>query len=82
MPLLTHISGWIGTVLIVSAYFFVSFDKMKADSKIYQWMNLAGALAIGVHVYYQKAWAAVTLEVIWALIACLALFKVVGKTAK
>jgi hypothetical protein len=74
-PLITQTLGWIGTFLIVYAYFLVSFDKIKINDARYQLINLAGALTLGVHVVYQKAWAAVTLEIIWGLIAVASLFK-------
>ena len=80
MIILTQICGWIGTFLIVLAYYLVSNKKINADSMTYQWINLIGALAIGVHVFQQKAWAAVTLEIVWAIIAIGALIRVKRKT--
>lgn len=69
MEYLVQICGWVGTFLIVLAYYMVSNGKIEAEDPRYQLMNLIGSLAIGVLVVYQKAWAAVTLEVIWAVIA-------------
>ena len=82
MGILIQICGWIGTFLIVFAYYLLSTDKIDSNSSKYQWINLIGALAIGVHVLYQKAWAAVTLEVIWAIIAIGALMRVKAKRKK
>jgi hypothetical protein len=73
--LLTQILGWTGTALIVWAYFLISSKKVDSDNRMYQFMNLFGAIAIGVHVLNQKAWAALTLEVIWAIIAIFSLIK-------
>jgi hypothetical protein len=75
ISLLTQILGWIGMFLILLAYFLVSFNKLKINDARYQIINLAGAAGLGAHVLYQKAWAGVTLEVIWALIAIFALLK-------
>ncbi len=67
--------GWIGTFLIVFAYFLVSFKRIGAVDPRYQWMNLIGSAAVGVNVFHQQAWPAVGLEIIWAVIAVLALIK-------
>lgn len=66
---LSNIVGWIGTLLIVVAYYLVSSKKVSGDSKNYQLLNFFGALGIIVNTYVQKAWPAMTLNVIWAIIA-------------
>ncbi len=68
-----QISGWIGTVLIVSAYLLVSVKRMNASSRSYQWMNLVGAVALGVNVFHQQSWPALALEIVWGAIAIFAL---------
>lgn len=75
MNTITQIFGWIGTTLILLAYALVSFKKFDATNRAYQWINLVGAVSLGVHVFSQKAWAAVTLEIIWGLIAVVALVR-------
>ncbi len=75
MEPLVHIFGWIGMVLIVLAYYLVSNKKLDPAGKTYQWMNLAGCLGVGVNVFYQKAWPAVALEIVWGLIAITALIR-------
>jgi len=71
----TQIIGWIGTFLIVFAYFLVSSKGVSGNSKIYQTMNLFGAIGVGFNVFYQQAWPAVTLQIIWGVIAVVALIK-------
>lgn len=75
METLVQIVGWIGTFLIVFAYFLVSYQKISGDSKIYQAMNLLGAIGVGANVFNQQAWPAVALQVVWAIIAISALVK-------
>jgi cell division protein FtsW (lipid II flippase) len=62
--IIIQIIGWIGTCLIVLAYFLISNKKIESVSKIYQLMNLFGAIGVAVNVFYQKAWQGFTLEVI------------------
>ncbi len=75
MNILINISGWTGTALIVLAYFLVSNKKLDPAGKVYQHMNLWGSLGVGIHVFHQRAWPAVTLEIVWAIIAIWALVK-------
>ena len=75
METLIQIVGWGGTFLIVFAYFLVSYKKVDGSSKIYQAMNLLGAIGVGVNVFHQQAWPAVALQVVWGIIAIVALIK-------
>jgi len=75
METFTQIIGWIGTFLIVLAYFLVSSKRVSGSSKIYQAINLFGAIGVGFNVFYQQAWPAVTLQVVWGIIAIVALVK-------
>lgn len=75
MEILIHASGWTGTVLIVLAYYLVSNQKLDPVGRTYQLLNLVGSVGVGVTVFYQKAWPAVALEVVWSIIAIIALMK-------
>lgn len=69
MKIFVHVAGWVGTILIVLAYFLVSRQYITGASTLYQMMNLFGAFSMGINVFYQKAWPAVALQAIWAVIA-------------
>ena len=75
MEALIQIVGWVGTFLIVLAYFLVSYKKVDGSSKIYQAMNLLGAIGVGVNVFHQQAWPAVALQVVWGIIAIVTLIR-------
>lgn len=75
MEIFIHACGWVGTVLIVLAYYLVSNKKIDPAGFNYQLMNLVGSAGVGVTVFYQKAWPAVALEVVWGIIALMALLK-------
>ena len=79
MELITQIAGWVGTALIITAYFLISRKLVDSSSKIYQGMNLFGALCVGANVLYQQAWPALALQIVWCLIAISALVKTRGK---
>lgn len=75
MEVIVQIVGWVGTVLIVLAYVLVSTKKMDGSNTYYQLINLFGALGVGVNVFYQEAWPALALQVVWGIIAVLALVR-------
>lgn len=69
MALFATIVGWIGTFLIVLAHALVSTKKVEGTSVVYQVMNLFGALGVGINVFYQSAWPAVVLQIVWGIVA-------------
>lgn len=75
MEIYSQIIGWIGTILIVLAYLLVSLKKIDSAGKVYQTMNLLGAIGVGVNVYYQHAWPSVALQAIWGIIAISSLLR-------
>jgi len=76
METFIQIFGWIGTFLIVLAYFLVSYKKVDGSSKVYQAMNLFGAIGVGINVFHQQAWPAVALQIVWGIIAIFSLIKI------
>ncbi|MBP9821984.1 MAG: hypothetical protein KBC81_00860 [Candidatus Pacebacteria bacterium] len=75
MEILIQTVGWAGTLLIVAAYFLVSYKKVSGDSNVYQAVNLIGAICVGVNVFHQQAWPALALQVTWGVIAIFTLIK-------
>jgi len=69
MQFITQIFGWIGTLVIIIAYLLVSYKKVDGTNKYYQMMNLFGAVCVGLNVFQQKAWPALTLQIVWGIIA-------------
>lgn len=70
------IVGWIGMALILSAYFLLSIKKLKANSFSYHLLNLFGGAGIVVNTFVNKALPAMTLNIIWALIAIISIIKI------
>lgn len=80
MPeIMIQTAGWLGTFLIVLAYFLVSFKKIDSGKKAYQLMNLFGAIGVGINVFFHQEWPALVMEVIWAGIAIVALINLTRK---
>ncbi len=69
--------GWGGTILIVGAYALTSFSALSSTSLIYQVMNLAGAIGIVIDTHFRKDEPPEVLNIVWSVIALLAIFKIV-----
>lgn len=75
MENIAQIVGWIGTFFIVLAYFLVSSKKVDGSNTYYQLINLFGAVGVGINVFYQQAWPALALQIIWGIIAITSLLR-------
>jgi hypothetical protein len=67
--------GWIGTFLILAAYLMVSIKKIGPTSKTYQFLNLFGAVGVGVNSLIHYALPSVGINLAWMLIAIYALVR-------
>lgn len=65
--------GWIGTALILLAYFLNSTKRLESGGRSYQLMNLLGAIFTGVYVFTESAWPTFALQCAWGAIALLTL---------
>ena len=63
-------------VLILVAYYFVSTKKVSGQAYIYQLLNFFGALGIIWNTFVQRAWPAMMLNVVWAVIAIVIILSV------
>lgn len=70
-----EIFGWYGAVAIVGAYALVSFSIIQSNSVLYQLLNLTGAIGIVAVSLAKKAYQPATLNIIWTVIAAIALIK-------
>jgi len=64
-----NISGWIGAVMVLSAYFLVSTRRVSGDSVLFQLLNLVGSALIIVNSFHFGAFPSVVVNGVWILIA-------------
>lgn len=65
--------GWYGVAATILAYIFVSFSVLAPTSIAYQLLNLTGALGVTIETYYRRDYQPFWLNLIWAVIALVAL---------
>lgn len=72
------ILGWIGMILVLLAYALLSTNKIE-NGKLYQMLNLVAAIFMAIGLFPTKAWFSFTLQIIWALVAIIAIIKLIKK---
>ncbi len=70
-----EIIGWYGTSAIVLAYLLVSMGILDVEGLVYQLLNLSGAVGIVCISFRKKAFQPAVLNMIWAVIALVAIAK-------
>ena len=68
--------GWIGMILIIGAYFLVSYEFVEGESFLYQIINLIGAISLFYNAYFSKSKPLMALQFAWAIIALIAILKI------
>ena len=76
--MLFDILGWIGMILVLLAYVLLSTNKIE-NGKLYQVINLIAAILMAIGLFPSKAWFSFTLQIIWALVAVVAIIKIIKK---
>ncbi len=73
---LINIYGWYGTVAIILAYILVSFSIVSVNNIWYQVLNGTGALGIVTNSFYKKDYQPGVLNLVWAIIALVAIIRI------
>lgn len=60
-----EVSGWIGAILVLYAYFMVSSGKVDGNSGKFQMINIVGAAFLVVYTLGCQAYASMAVNIIW-----------------
>lgn len=72
---IVEIVGWYGAGAILLAYALVSFGTIGPTSFPYQFLNLTGAIGIVILSVVKKVYQPAALNIVWAVIALIAIVK-------
>lgn len=73
--IITEAAGWYGAAAVLLAYTLVSFNVISSHSWTYQLLNFTGAVGVLIISYIKRAKQPALLNVVWAIIAFIALVK-------
>lgn len=79
MELLIDIIGWIGSVEILLAYGLNIYQKLRSDSPWFYFLNFTGGICFVIYTIHKEAFASAFVNVIWVLIAAIAIIKHVNR---
>ncbi len=68
MDLTINIIGWIGSALLVIAYWLNSRNKINAQMFSYQFLNIIGSTTLMVNTLYYGAYPSSSVNIIWLVI--------------
>jgi hypothetical protein len=71
-----EVIGWAAALLILAAYGLLSANKLTANDRAYQWMNVFGALGFVINSGWNGALPSAGLNVVWAGIGGAALWRI------
>ena len=75
----SEVIGWYGAAAIVLAYALVSFQVISSNGFVFQLLNLTGAIGIIIISAIRGVRQSVVLNTFWAIIAVVALARLVFK---
>ncbi len=75
MNLAIDIIGWIGAILILGAYGLLSSGRLTSNSRLFQWMNIVGAVGFIINSGWKEAYPSAALNVAWVGIGLATLWR-------
>lgn len=75
MAILIDSVGWVGSVMVVLAYALNMYKKMASDSVVYYLLNIVGSACLIVNTIYHHAIPSAVVNIIWVIIALIALVR-------
>lgn len=73
----SEIFAWLGVGAILLAYLLNSLGIIDSSDYRYSILNLTGAIGVLVDAFRQKNYQPVVLNIVWALVAALALIRAI-----
>ncbi|HEV2441672.1 MAG TPA: hypothetical protein VGT07_04050 [Steroidobacteraceae bacterium] len=69
VSMLIDIIGWLGAVILVSAFGLLSYGSVDGRSRVYQTLNTVAGVLLGVNCAWHRTWPSVAVNIIWIGIA-------------
>lgn len=73
VDLTVDIAGWVGGLLILTAYGLLTAGRLTSRDVAYQLMNVVGAIGFIINSAWHDAWPSAVLNIIWVGIGAVAL---------
>lgn len=74
--LLINSIGWIGSLLLIIAYWLVSKKSIKPESTFYHSLNINGSILLIVNTCYYGAFPSAAVNIVWVIMGVFYISKV------
>lgn len=71
--------GLFGVVIILIAYLLLVLGKWSAHSVLFQFINFLGAIFILFSLYFHWNLSSIVIEIAWAVISLIGIFRILKK---
>jgi hypothetical protein len=78
MKVLVEVVGWVGALMMLSAYVLLTLGRLKSQSPWYHWLNIVSGAGLIVNSGWNGADPSVCINVVWLIIG---LYGVFGRAA-
>lgn len=75
VELAIEIIGWAGALVILTSYLLVSAGHVSGQSRLFQWLNVAGAGGFVVNSGWHGALPSTVLNIVWMAIGLVTLWR-------
>lgn len=79
--MIIELIGWFGTALVITAYALTVMLKNKYSS-VCNYLNLLGALLVGINCFKNQAFPSLALNIVWVGIASVGIIQNLIKTER
>jgi len=74
MKVFIEVVGWVGAVLMLSAYVLLTLGRLKSHSPRYHWLNIVSGAGLICNSGYNGAYPSVMINVVWLIIGLYGVF--------
>ncbi len=74
MKVLVEIVGWLGAIMMLSAYVLLTLGRLKSQSPVYHWLNIVSGAGLIVNSGWNGAYPSVCINVVWLIIGLYGVF--------
>ncbi|WP_442969086.1 CBU_0592 family membrane protein [Psychroserpens sp.] len=76
--LIINILGWIGSLLLVTAYWLNSKSIINAQTKTHQFLNIVGSLTLMINTFHYGAYPSGSVNIVWLLMGLYHITKILN----
>jgi hypothetical protein len=74
MKVLVELVGWVGAIMMLSAYVLLTLGRLKSQSPVYHWLNIVSGAGLIVNSGWNGAYPSVCINVVWLIIGLYGVF--------